>query len=484
MPKQSSVQRKDQPYLTTPDVERLTGVSRRSLESYVKAGIITPRRSSQASNADMMWTFEQAALATRIKQLVREDFTLAQAADLHESGSATTIDDAAYERQVRGNRESRREVKDSVNHRRKVADTLKLGRIDGPYLRYVPQRWLALIPAPAGQHVQPNTREYISLASNLNEVVQVVGWSATMDFGTVASLTADMAVGTSYASVTLASPAMPTITGEMVIDGGCYRVIDDSVDYPECDGVSCFECARFGRVPTEKELERWKAAEIADPHIYDRTVMMDDLAEPYPAGMWSGYTSQMIEARKTHARYVHGRESRRGPSLRPRLMPHEVKLPCGVTSCVMPAGIHLCLQCDEGGYTGAYHQLLGMAMSIQSEVFTVEEEIAQYEQATSEGPWRAQDKRNAKRGARGPIIEPFAIPRITGDPNMEGWNRRVTQPEIRALVLPTHMALAPEDGFCITCQTLPQTDANAPTRHELSFVVRCPEIQTPPPGRR
>ena len=145
----------------------------------------------------------------------------------------------------------------------------------------------------------------------------------------------------------------------------------------------------------------------------------------------------------------------------------------------MPAGIYLCLQCGEGGYTGTYHQLLGMAMSISSRVFTEKEEIAQYKAAMQEGPWRPEDKRNAGPGKRGPIIEPFATPRLAGDPNMQGWNYRITQPEIHSLVLPTHMALAPEDGFCISCQTLPSPDRNAPARYELSFYVNCPEIKTP-----
>lgn len=474
--------RKDQPYLTTIDIERLTGVSRRSIESYAKEGIVVPRRSSDARNAEMVWTYEQVSLILQVKQLLRSGLTLAQVAQLIQPNSATSIEDAMYEQQVRDNRESRRAVKEVVARRRMLSDTAHLGKIEGPYLRYKPQRWLALIPAPGGALVQPDTRAYIDLIENLSAIVQIVGWSSIARYGCIASLNSNMSLGTSYATIDLASPAMPIVTGQMVIDGGCYHAVDKSVSYPECDGVSCFECARFGREPTKEEVAKWRAAEEADPHLYDCTVMTAGLTEPYACGMWADYTKSAIEKRegcKPGTRFRFGTERMRGLSVRPRLMPHEVRLPYGVTSCMMPAGTYLCLQCGENGFNGSYHQLVGMAMSIRTEELTVQAEVEQYLAGSVPGPWALEDKRNAKKEERGPIIEPFASPRAAGEPDMEGWSRKVTQPEIHSLVLPTLTALAPEDGFCINCESLPFPDRNAPAHYELSLLVRYPGVGKP-----
>lgn len=352
--------------------------------------------------------------------------------------------------------------------------------MDGLYLRYIPQQWLALIPARGGREALPGSRSYIQLANELYAVSQVAGWSTTMDFGSIASLTSQIATGTTYATIALASPPMPTVTGALVIDGGCYRVFDGAVTYPQCDGESCFECARFGRVPTQAELDHWKKLEADHPELWNNTVMIDDLEEPYPCGMWSGYTQQAILARQTGKPYNYEDEGRRGPSLRPRLMPQEVKLPAGVTCCVMPAGTYLCRQCDEGGQNTAHSQLTGIALSMPRRVFTVEEEIERFNafEATER---KAGPPGQRQQKGKGPIIEPFAAPRSPGDPKMSGWSRMVDQPDIHKLTLPMGTALQPEDGFCIRCNTLPVADPNAPTRYEFSMLVECPQKMMTPP---
>lgn len=93
------------------------------------------------------------------------------------------------------------------------------GGADGLYLRYIPQQWLALAPSRDGRTVFPGSPGFLDLAIDLQEVVDVVGWSPTTSFGSISSMNADCTLGVSYATLALASPAMPTVTGEMVIDG-------------------------------------------------------------------------------------------------------------------------------------------------------------------------------------------------------------------------------------------------------------------------
>lgn len=194
--------------------------------------------------------------------------------------------------------------------------------------------------------------------------------------------------------------------------------------------MNCYECSRFGREPTPEQREHWDEVAAEHPDIWDRTVMMDDLEEPYPSGMWAGYTRQCIENRaKGGGRYVHGKEGQRGLSMRPRLMPHEVRLPVGVTSAIMPAGIYLCKQCGEGEHDTVNNLLLGIAMSIEHHEFTVAEERELFEASLN-----SQFPRH--EGRSGPIMEPFAMPRSPGDPRMAGWWKAVEHADMHKLVLP------------------------------------------------
>lgn len=55
-----------------------------------------------------------------------------------------------------------------------------------------------------------------------------------------------------------------------------------------------------------------------------------------------------------------------------------------------------------------------------------------------------------------------------------------TNVELQRLCVPTGMALAPEDGYCVMCSTLPGVDRNDPTRYEMQLLVDASNIDPPP----
>ena len=52
------------------------------------------------------------------------------------------------------------------------------------------------------------------------------------------------------------------------------------------------------------------------------------------------------------------------------------------------------------------------------------------------------------------------------------------------LVVPTNMALEPEDGCCVICAALPSVDRNVSTRYEMQLLVDARSVTPPPPADR
>lgn len=471
--------------LTTNEVLTLTGVTRKQLGNYIKKGILAPAVTSKNTYSEKLWTLEQVALVRHIPTLTRANLTLDEIANLADQGMQA-INARLKAQYMREMRVGRRRLKDIVYRNREVEDAMNLGRIDTQYLRYLPQRWMALAPSPDGGSL-PGMPGYALLYADLYRAAQVMGWSLTESAGAIVSKSADGLESSGYLFIELASPPMPAFTGHRVIDGGCYRVIDSDHGSPGCDGTRCEECARFGRQPTDAEAFDWKMRQTNDPDLGDQTVMVDDLDEPYATGMWSEWLEQRLgKERPTSGTATNPRGRESGPAsesddgktayrqpksctVKPRLMPHEVRLPLGMSACVMPAGVYLCYQCDEGEQRAAYERVLGLATGIEHRKFTLEDEIFASENSTI---MMERDNQQDK----GPVAEPFAIPRAAGDPALAGWHHEADIDVLRKLVVPTDMALDPEDGCCVTCAALPSIDRNDPARYEIQLLVDAPEF--------
>lgn len=449
--------------MSTADVEALTGISRFRLTAYIKSGIVTPARASSSPQSEMRWTNDQLWMASKVPALLEGGLTLKEIAALADKGS-DAVEAQLRIRYMQKMRDGRRGLKDILYRSNEAEDIRAIGDVAGEYLRYIPQRYLAL--APMAENTGLDNASRATRLVELLSTVQTIGWGLGDSTGFLSSVSSDGSESTLYGFASLTSPPMPSFSGVRAIDGGCYYVADCKGGAPGCDGSSCEECSRFGRNPSQSDLFEWKGRRDSEPELWDRTIMVDDLDQPYPSGIWSEYTKRRLNKDEEVG------DLDKTLTVRPRLMPHEVRLPLGVTACVIPAGFFLCRQCSGGNQDRAFERMLGQASIMSQREFTIEDEIrASKIIATS-------SSRNSVQA--GPVPDPFAVPHITGDPELKGWWCKVTNAEMQKLSVPTRMALAPEDGYCVICSTLPASDRNDPTRYEMQLLVDASRIDPPP----
>ncbi|MDR3137254.1 MAG: hypothetical protein LBU07_07655 [Coriobacteriales bacterium] len=411
-------------------------------------------RLSGLSRAVKRWTPEQVSLITHIPVLLRSGLSLEEVAQLAAQGTQAVHERlrAQYTQEAR---ESRRALKSLTLRAREVSDTLCLRDKTDSYLRYIPQRWMALLPV-TDTNQMPGQPGHVRLYADLLQTAGAVGWSLTESSGTLTSLSLDGASTSVYSYVGLSSPPMPFLTMPVTIDGGCYHSVNSSFDGRECDGEGCAECALFGHIPTKSEQFNWSTRQRTNPDISSHTIMASAMPEPYAQGIWSHNAHGCLRAGT--AAFI---------TVKPRLMPHTVKLPLGVTACAMPAGVYLCYPCDEGRQEAAYERMMGLASAIPQQKFSTQDELAALEAACGViGSNCLPDS--------GPVPDPFTAVPMVGDPAMAGWIQEVTRNDVQRLIVPTNTALEPEDGYCVICAALPFMNCDDPMRYEVQLLVTPP----------
>lgn len=447
MPRKRQVPRVIRPYLTTSEVLNLSETSRKVLRSCVDAGIVVPRRSVDDARYDQ-YTFAQTQDLRLVQALRRSDTPMQDIARL--SCEEGQLLDAAYLGSAAGIRNNRRMLKSIVHLRRQIKRFAPVGKRNGYYLRYLPERWFALLPTAQNLPELLDADIFTNRLIALKSVVDVVGWSQSMTSSVIVSYAADDTSSTTYVGIELASPPVPFITEGRAVDGGCYRAVDES--FCPCDPASCPECARFGRTPTDAETALWKTISITGQTI-DRTVMADSLKEPYDQGVWSNCTQT--------------RPLRSPSAVRPQLMPHEVRLPMGTTACTLPAGVYLCRQNDYPQRNMALQRMLGVIETIPHGA----PRNQALERALTADVGRAHEAQRDKAHP-GPFVEPFAAPRDKSNPAMFGWFLPLEDSDLRELRLPLDMALPPEDGFCLVHGDIPAPSAlECDERQELQVLI-------------
>ena len=452
--------------MSTTEVVELTGLTRSKLLVYAKTGIVSPLRASASEQSELRWTFEQAWMVSVVPDLMAAGMSLEDIAVLANAGTKAVLSklEEQYASQLRTSRRGRKSV---VHRMRELSDTFSVDCEDADYVRYIPQRYLALAPIPDAQGPAVGS-EHNQYVVSLMNIASSLGWCCTSSFGYLSSIAADGLASSFYAFNLLASPPMPSFTGTKAVDGGCYRIACRRNEAWPCDGKSCELCTRRGREPSQANLFDWNGAANHKPRLWDATVMTSDLDGPYDTGIWSEYTQQ-------HFGGMPGEDGPRTKSatVRPRKMPQEFKFPLGVNVCVLPAGIYLCRQCTEDQRDKAFARLLGQAAFMEQRTFTQEDELRASERVTRELSSREDFE-------TGPVPDPFALARIEGNPNMAAWWQKLTNADARKLVVPTNMALAPEDGYIITCAALPVADRNDLPRYEIQLLVDASKLTTPP----
>lgn len=448
------------PFVSTSDFLDMSGVTQMTLRTYEKQGLITP---AYRSEPDMYkyYNLDQIPLA-RIVDAMRA--AGASLSEIQEASQLSKPDflNSAYYAQASALRRDRRMMKSIVHTQRRLSDALGAMGLagDGYYLRYMPLRWMAIIPlAPHEAKFSPS-RLFIERFQDLMRVVHVVGWSTTMAFGTLISASSDSREAERYAYIELASPPMPVTTGSMVVDGGCYHCIDETFNAQECSGVSCEACSRFGRRPTEEELSRWGAFD--DDSASDEVYMADDIEKPVAGGTWEGYERLVLAARSDSSIDVSaeannteavagapmGEEGDDEPAPIPVRMPCSVRLPMGVTACSLPAGVHLC------------RRILFSDDAAKQDFIDVVEKLSPSKRTPQEVAQRCGAAGNSEWGAphnKGPFVEPFAVPRAHGSMELAGWSSPISGGDLSHISLVSPAGLGTKGDFCMTSSNIPMS---------------------------
>ena len=436
--------------LNTQDVTRLAGTSRRALDHYEAAGLLVPSRAAGMETGKKQWSVDQAKVSERVR-ILQHGKSIEEIAELASGGPAPFLREFRTQC-AQDVREGWRQLQAALLDDPRCANAQAVGERDGLYLRYLPQLWYALIPVDDAAEPLPNPGQLGRAYVNLHGVAHVLGWSTASSAGALASMDGGAAAHSSYAFIELAAPPMPAPDMGPGIDGGCYCSAVEAELAPRCRGEACQLCSLYGREPTTEELFNWKTEENTNPGQWSRTLMAAGMSEPYPYGVWSPASRREDGSWDFSA-------------FRARLMPHEVRLPLGVTACSLPAGVYLSTQCDEGHEAETCQRLLGTVMAIGHRAFSQDDELACRQRAQ-----RAQEQ--AARGVTAPrpygycfSREPFA------DDTVQGWVRDLSSHDLRTLTVPTGTALAPEGGICLSCATLPTRMRNDVPRMELRVLV-------------
>lgn len=464
--------------LSTTEVIELTGVSRWSIRHYLETGVVAPTL-SKGNRAH--WSYAQVMQLLLVDTLERGGYDIAAIAQAEREEGPMPLD-SALDLVLESTRSSRRKLKALRYEELKNAQFEPCGVRDGYYLRYFPERFMALLPVSTDASHDVGMASYAQQVANLMGIVDVAGWSFTFSHGTVKSLDENGDAATNYIFNELATPPQPYLTIGACIDGGCYQQF--GVDgCPEYANIPCKECARYGRAPSEKELFTWKHATITNSAL-DRTVRIEELAEPYATGLWASYTQDVlagegeryqspIRMKPPFAGRADGDAGNKtgagSETVRPRLMPQDFELPLGATAGVIPAGYYLCKQGITEEIDADMQQLIGALQVFPRRTLTLEDELAESARRSEAARKHAAERMRARE--RG-FSEPFALPRQGGDPALFGFCQSLSAHELGELTLLTNTGFPPEDGFLIIHQELPfWQGGDAPTRQEFQVLV-------------
>ncbi len=488
------------PFVSTKQFMRLARITKSQRTNMQKVGVCKPARIIQ-DGKHYYYSLDQLQEVDLASVMLANGMLYDEVGSVFK-GEPAAVDEIAYRCAEENQRVSRRTVKRMAFLRKRASSVRAVAGMEGWYLRYLPNRWLALVPASSSEAIFETPDRLAGGFKDLIDVADVVGWARTTMFGALASLDAEGDRHRSWQFVELSSPPMPAVTGSMVVDGGCYQSACGVGGDPRCDLEYCFECSRFGREPSDEERARWKEAEKANPRLWDGCLMAQDMDAPYRFGIWSDFSASYAAGDRQHeagdrqhtaadrhrggdrqheAGGQHRGGGKRGyePTLRPRLMPQVHRLPMGVAACALPAGVYLCRQEEYGKDDRAHASLIETLRGLDGFEFSdsmEEEAIRRFQDKLSGNrpdprldPRPAPPPQHTRRG--GPYLEPFAVPRDGGDPRFISWHRCLSDGELGKLRIPYGMALWPQDGFIVLAEALPDAYATGRVVKEYQVYV-------------
>ncbi len=456
-------------YLTTDELESQLHLTRRILRRYSEKSVVHPVHSVKGGSD--LWDPGDAKTISYAAQLRNGEYALDEIAVMIKE-SPDSFNAAVYETTLAQARDSRRMLKVMVHEEHQKALTKHIEQFSAGqlYVRYIPERWMTIIPSLSRDILLPRTRAYSDAMRPLRLVSESIGWCVTWQQGCVYSYGID-GQRKQWANLVLASPPMPVSTGMMIVDGGCYAVVDKNATPKEClSHMRCSECARFGRKP--KGFEIMQLYDCPD-EMYRDVIYANELTRPYLTGIWSDYTYAKIE-QNSHSNDLFASWNKRhvdtsaaarkvsaGNTVRPRIMPQEARLPQGISACSIPAETYVCIKVKYAEISDAVERLVDIAHSMDVVQMNEQIEIELSQVSIDE---------NDESRPKGPFFEPFAEPRMVGDGKYMGKARAVYADDLVAAMRYGGIGLRAQDDFVITCEELPQLDGAQEPHFEVQLL--------------
>ena len=450
----------------------LTGASRRLLTTIESRGICTPYR-SDAGTGTLGWTANQVQMVGRICQMRSNGMSFDQIEAVIAEGDEA-FERIALEAQMQIARQSRRNTKREAAVRRIQAQLAAVGERDGYYLRYLPERYYAVLPLDLDTFMRP--ADYTRTLMVLTDLASHLGWAPLGINGLIigAPKLYDMAC---CAFVQLASAPMPQPTAVGDADSGCFREFGGACAFGG-GGRSCELCARYGKPLTNADEIQWR--DFAGTYdIEDHTVLLDEQERAYPCGPWSAVLREHVTSKgrtlealaeqsmpgaaSTSAiSAAPGTASLPSVAAKPHLMPQKVKLPLGAMAAIMPAGWYLCRQSAGDRLDQALSEMVGTLRVIPHQDMTIDDEAK-----------RALELQRLV-GFLPPVGECLDVqggfPEI-GDPvQLSRW-RPVSDRELSQLRVFTNAGLLEDSDFSMVCTTVPSGGVDDLPAYELQVFI-------------
>lgn len=461
-------------YLSTGDMENFIGTTRRKLSECANKGVVQPFAVSNRPAADRRWTLTQSGAIAHLSEFRRNGYSFDDIAELT-AESHDAFCGKLEELQLQTLRQTRRAVRGMRRYRQEQLDTEKLLGREGFYLRYIPQRFLAIAPALSDDE-KPGGPDHMRLLSQCISIAEVAGWSTAGLTGSAACFTSGWISDAVFAYTELGCCPQPAPAAGSDMDSGCYQIFSDARLPIACDH-DCGSCQRFGRAPSDYERFTWSTRTRTEPHMLENASMADALEVPYPTGLWAKYTAESLGAAKRTGDGASAGGNGMGTdeedvgelcAVVPRLMPQELALPYGETACVVPAGVYLCCQHDERNRGHAFERAVGLAAALpRHEVDEADERHAHAELSVLLADLRREGRDAAK---------PPSMAQTAADPDALGWSCGLDAEDFASTTLLANTAPTTPGGCCVFCEELPPKKTSDAPRFETQVLVSSPKL--------
>lgn len=424
-------------------VESLTGVGRSTLGRYARDGVLKSIRKGRLQSAG--WDIDLLEVVAEMQALRAIGWSAEDAERLLNKGPAV-LREKAHESYHARFRQSRRSLKcaDALQRRFEALD-YEAGP-DRIHLRYIPERWYALLPLPHNAKVLPYGEGFTEAAALLNSITSCAGWCAHPSFSTMTSFDTEFGAPRSFVMQELASLPMPDPAATELDDCGCYRVFQQESE--PCAGGVCWQCSRFGRKPSLAERRNWTSYGKKHPEVTS-VLLSADSALP-AQGPW-------------------GLD---GPAIArtPQLMPLADPLPCGAGACLMPGGFYLTMQDDDRSLESIREHLLGILMMLDNICLIPTVPAAETDAGHTESASGADDA-GEPSGFRSTV----KMPSGRNEP-MHSWTIPVSTADLDKIKLIENASVSSKAGLSLLIDSLPVMEAGAPPRFEVQALVDATDL--------